>query len=216
MRVLVADDHALFRDGLVSLLEAAGFDVVAELGDGAGAVEAALRLRPDVTLLDLAMPGVSGLQALGQIRAAWPEATVVILTASEDDDSLFAASAAGASGYLLKSLKADEFVDMLRGLERGQAAMTRQTTARLLAGLSRPPPSPRPAAGVLTPQEVEVLQLLASGLSNKAIAREVALSENTVKYHIKHILHKLGLSNRTAAAAYAIWAGLHVPHYPDG
>src|SRR3972149_2102977 len=137
MRVLVADDHSLFRDGLVSLLEAAGLEVVGQYGDGQSAVEAVLQLRPDVALLDITMPKLTGLEALEQIRAQWPEARVVILTASDDDDQLFRASEAGASGYLLKSLKADAFVEMLGGLERGEAAMTRQTTARLLAGLSR-------------------------------------------------------------------------------
>src|SRR3990172_4791639 len=122
MRILVADDHSLFRDGLVSLLEAAGFEVVGQVGDGASAVEAALRLRPDAILLDITMPGVKGLEALRQIRAAWPEAQVVILTASDDEANLFEAVEAGARGYLLKNLNADEFVDMLNGLARGGGA----------------------------------------------------------------------------------------------
>lgn len=219
MRIIVADDHSLFRDGIVSLLEVGGFEVIGQYGDGRAAVDAALRLRPDVVLLDITMPELSGLEALEQIRAEWPEARVVILTASDDDESLFRASAAGACGYLLKSLKADEFVDMLRGLERGEAAMTRQTTARLLAGLSRAsaqPHSPGPEA--LTPQEVRLLQFMADGLANKAIAQAMGLSENTVKYHIKNIMQKLGVHNRTEAAAYAIRTGLHRPggDYPRG
>ncbi len=203
-RVLVADDHSLFRDGIVSLLEAGGFEVVGQFGDGQAAVEAALRLRPDVVLLDITMPVVGGLEALLQIKAAWPEAKVVMLTASDDDDSLFRASEAGASGYLLKSLKADEFLEMLGGLERGEAAMTRQTTMRLLQGMRRNAQSLAPGADALTPQEIRLLQLMADGLSNKAIALAVSLSENTVKYHIKNILAKLGVHNRTEAAAYAI------------
>lgn len=211
MRVLVADDHSLFRDGIVSLLEAGGFDVVGQFGDGRAAVEAALSLRPDIILLDITMPELSGLQALQAIKAAWPEARVVMLTASDDDDTLYRASEAGATGYLLKSLKADEFLEMLRGVERGEAAMTRQTTARLLAGLSRAShTAPRPAAhDQLTPQEVRLLQHMAEGLSNKAIAQAMALSENTIKYHIKNILQKLDVHNRTEAAAYAIRAGLY-------
>ncbi|MCC7360064.1 MAG: response regulator transcription factor [Anaerolineales bacterium] len=209
MRILVADDHSLFRDGLVSLLEAAGFEVVGQVGDGGAAVEAALRLRPDVVLLDLTMPVLTGLEALIRIRAAWPEAKVVMLTASDGDDSLFKASEAGASGYLLKSLKSDEFLEMLLGLEHGEAAMTRQTTARLLAGLTRA--ARAPAAETLTPQETRLIQYLAEGLSNKAIAQAMAVSENTVKYHLKNILQKLGLHNRTEAAAYAIRAGLRPP-----
>ncbi len=208
MRVLVADDHSLFRDGVVSLLAAGGFEVVGQCGDGRAAVEAALRLRPDVVLLDLTMPVLTGLQALREIRAAWPEARVVILTASDDEDSLFQASEAGASGYLLKSLPADQFLDMLQGLERGEAAMTRQTTARLLAGMSRAAQNPLPDPDALTAQEVRLLQYLADGLTNKAIAQAMSVSENTVKYHIKNILQKLGAQNRTEAAAYAVQSGL--------
>jgi DNA-binding NarL/FixJ family response regulator len=211
MRVLVADDHSLFRDGLVSLLEAGGFEVVGQVGDGRAAVEAALRLRPDVVLLDLTMPVLTGLEALKEIQAAWPEAKVVMLTASDDSDSLFHASEAGASGYLLKSLPADQFLDMLRGLEHGEAAMTRQTTARLLAGLSRAAQNPAPTPDALTPQEMRLLQFLADGLTNKAIAQAMSLSENTVKYHIKNILQKLGAQNRTEAAAYAVHSGLYRP-----
>lgn len=202
-RIVVADDHALFRDGIVSLLEAAGYAVVGQAGEGAGAVEAALRLRPDIVLMDLTMPGVSGLAALRRLRAEWPEARVVMLTASDESDDLFSAVEAGACGYLLKSLSSDEFLEMLAGVELGAAAMTRQTTNRLLQGLSRRSQPPAPSAG-LTEREQELLGLLASGLSNKAIARAMSLSENTVKYHLKHILKKLSVHNRTEAAAYAI------------
>ena len=208
MRILVADDHSLFRDGLVSLLEAAGFEVVGQVGDGAAAVEAALRLRPDAVLMDITMPGLNGLEALRQIQAAWPEAQVVILTASDDEASLFEAVEAGAHGYLLKNLNADEFVEMLNGLARGEAAMTRQTTARLLAGLSHLSHAPPPPPEVLTPREIELLELMVKGLSNKEIAQAISLSENTVKYHVKHILHKLGAQNRTEAAVQALKIGL--------
>jgi DNA-binding NarL/FixJ family response regulator len=208
MRILVADDHSLFRDGLVSLLEAAGFEVVSQVGDGAAAVEAALRLRPDAVLMDLTMPGMKGLEALRQIRAEWPEAQVVVLTASDDETSLLEAVEAGARGYLLKSLNADEFVEMLNGLARGEAAMTRQTTARLLTGFSHPSRAPSPSPEVLTPREVELLELMVQGLSNKEIAQAMSLSENTIKYHVKHILQKLGVQNRTEAAVQAVRIGL--------
>jgi DNA-binding NarL/FixJ family response regulator len=210
MRILVADDHSLFRDGLVSLLEAAGFEVVGQVGDGPAAVEAALRLRPDAVLMDITMPGANGLEALRKIRAEWPEAKVVILTASDDEASLFEAVEAGAQGYLLKSLNADEFVEMLNGLARGEAAMTRQTTARLMAGFSQlshthgHAPSPEE----LTPREIELLELMVKGLSNKEIAQAMSLSENTVKYHVKHILQKLGVQNRTEAAVQAVRVGI--------
>jgi len=208
MRILVADDHSLFRDGLVSLLEAAGFEVVGQVGDGASAVEAALRLRPDVVLLDITMPGTNGLDALRQIRAAWPEAQVVILTASDDEASLFEAVEAGARGYLLKNLKADEFVEMLNGLARGEAAMTRRTTARLMTGFTHHLQSASPSPEALTEREITLLKLVVQGLSNKEIAQALSLSENTVKYHVKHILQKLGVQNRTEAAVQALQFGL--------
>jgi DNA-binding NarL/FixJ family response regulator len=137
MRVLVADDHSLFRDGLVSLLEAAGHDVVGQVGDGEAAVEGAGRLRPELVLLDISMPGMDGLEALRRIKAEYPEIQVVMLTVSDDDSTLLQALRAGAQGYLLKSLDAGEFLEMVQGIGRGEAAMSRRTTARLLEGLSR-------------------------------------------------------------------------------
>ncbi len=210
MRVLVADDHSLFRDGLVSLLEAAGFEVVGQVGDGEAAVEAALRLRPDGILLDITMPGLTGLEALRAIRDEWPGAQVVMLTASDDEASLFEAVEAGARGYLLKNLNADEFVTMLHGLAKGEAVMTRRTTARLMAGISQmgQAQAASPSPEDLTPRELELLEHLVKGLSNKEIAQTMSLSENTVKYHIKHILQKLGVQNRTEAAVQAVRVGL--------
>jgi two-component system, NarL family, response regulator LiaR len=212
MRILVADDHSLFRDGLVSLLEAAGMDVVGQVGDGETAIEAALRLRPDVVLMDLNMPGIGGLEALRRLRAEWPAVQVVMLTVSEEQADLVAAVQAGARGYLLKHLKADEFLDMLHGLERGEAAMSRLTTARLLSGVSQL--SHSGAGANLTEREEELLRLLAEGLSNKSIAQKLSLSENTVKYHLKNILQKLGVHNRTEAATQAIRLGLAKPNRP--
>jgi DNA-binding NarL/FixJ family response regulator len=211
MRILVADDHSLFRDGLVSLLEAAGLDVVGQVGDGESAVEAALRLRPDVVLMDLNMPGIGGLEALRRLRAEWPAVQVVMLTVSEEQADLVAAVQAGARGYLLKHLKADEFLDMLHGLERGEAAMSRQTTARLMSGVSQISHATSDPVN-LTDREAELLRLLAEGLSNKSIAQKLSLSENTVKYHLKNILQKLGVHNRTEAATQAIRMGLTKPN----
>ncbi len=208
MRVLVADDHSLFRDGIVSLLEAAGFEVIGQVGDGRAAVEAVQRLRPDLVLMDITMPQMSGLEALRLIKAELPEVQVVMLTVSDDDTDLLNAVKAGARGYLLKNLTADEFLDMLGGLERGEAAMTRQTTARLLQGLADlSQPRAEPMEG-LTQREIELLRLVAEGLSNKAIAQALSISENTVKYHLKNILQKLGVQNRAEAVAHAIRAGL--------
>ncbi len=208
MRVLVADDHSLFRDGIVSLLEAAGFDVVGQVGDGQAAVEAAHRLRPDVVLMDITMPGMDGLQALQIIRTDLPATQVVMLTVSDDDANLFEAIRHGAAGYLLKNLNAEEFLKILEGVEHGEAAMTRQTTARLLHGMAHASQPAGEVADHLTEREADLLRLVAQGLPNKAIAQRLSLSENTVKYHLKNILQKLGVQNRTEAAAYAIRNGL--------
>lgn len=208
MRVLVADDHSLFRDGIVSLLEAAGFDVVGQAGDGRAAVESALRLRPDLVLMDITMPHMNGLEALRRIKAELPETQVVMLTVSDDDADLFEAIKSGAQGYLLKSLDAGEFFEMLEGLGHGEVAVTRKTATRLVQGfadLSRLHFDPLDS---LTGREIEILRLVAEGLSNKAVAQALAVSENTVKYHMKNILQKLGVQNRTEAATCAIRAGL--------
>ena len=214
-RVLVADDHSLFRDGIISLLEAAGFEVVAQVGDGQSAVSEALRLKPELVLLDITMPQVTGLEALHHIKKSLPETNVVMLTVSDDDADLLEAVKSGANGYLLKSLTADEFLDMLNGLQRGEAAMTRQTTARLLKGLTQSASQPFEAAGRLTPREIELLRLVADGMSNRAIAQALSVSPNTVKYHMKNILQKLNVQNRTEAVSYAIGAGLLKPHAVD-
>ncbi len=208
MRVLVADDHSLFRDGLISLLEAAGLDVVGQAGDGLTAVEMTLSLRPDLVLLDIAMPHMDGLEALRLIKEKLPETQVVMLTVSEDDGNVIAAIKSGAQGYLLKSLHAEEFLEMLDGLQRGEAAMTRQTTTRLMKGLAEPSLQRAAPSQSLTEREIELLQLVAEGLSNKAIAQTLSVSENTVKYHIRNILHKLNVQNRTEAVTQAIRAGL--------
>jgi DNA-binding NarL/FixJ family response regulator len=208
MRVLVADDHALFRDGLVSLLEAADYEVVAQVENGEQAVAVALRLQPELILLDIGMPKLSGLDALRGLRQELPDSKLVILSVSEDEKDLAEAIRAGANGYLLKSLDADEFLDLLEGLQRGEAAMTRKMTAKLMAGLAHPVeerPDPRLS---LTPREVELLGLVQEGLSNLAIAQKLLISENTVKYHLKNIFQKLGVQNRTEAVTHALRSGL--------
>ncbi len=218
MRVLVADDHPLFRDGIVSLLEAAGFEVVGQVGDGASAVEAAERLSPDLILMDVTMPKLNGIQALSKIKEKKPEVEVVMLTVSDDDEDLSAAAQAGASGYLLKSLDSDEFLSLLEGIKAGEAPLTRRTAARLLRLMSGSASDSRSSTTYLTARELELLGLVADGLPNKAIAQELSISENTVKYHMKNILSKLDVHNRTEAVAQAIRAGLIAPQsksFPD-
>ena len=212
MRVLVAEDHALVRDGISSLLEAAGFEVVGQAGDGIEALEAIDQLLPDLVLMDISMPGMDGLEALRQIKAAYPTVKVVMLTVSEEDEDLFAALRGGADGYLLKSLDTSSFVESLRKLEGGDKAIDPSAVSRIVEGyveLSRG--SPQTEKDVLTPREIELLDLVAAGLSNKAIAQKLSVSENTVKYHIRQILHKLAVQNRTEAVTSAIRLGLIQP-----
>lgn len=207
-RVMVADDHSLFRDGIVSLLEAAGFDVVAEAGTGKEIIDAIQSSPPDLVLLDLTMPGMSGLEALKQIRLAHPEVKVVILTVSDDDDDLMAAIQSGASGYLLKDLDSQEFLELLSGLERGEAPMTRKTASRLMSRLATPQHESSKTLPHLSDRELEVLGLVSHGMANRAIADRLSISENTVKYHMKNILQKLDVQNRTEAVSHALQSGL--------
>jgi DNA-binding NarL/FixJ family response regulator len=137
-RVLVADDHALFRDGLVSLLEAGNYEVVAQVENGEQAVEIAVQLQPDIVLLDITMPKMDGLEALRRLRKELPDSKLVILSVSDDEKDLAEAIRAGANGYLLKSLDADEFLELLEGLQRGEAAITRKMTTKLMAGMAHP------------------------------------------------------------------------------
>lgn len=208
MRVIVADDHSLFRDGITSLLEAAGYEVVEQVGNGKLAIEAVRRYQPDLVLLDIKMPVVDGIDALKKIRSEYPELRVVMLTVSDEDEDLFAAIQAGADGYLLKDLTSDEFLEMLSGLEQGEAAISRKVTTRLIAGFQQLSSQVTDSKNLLTSRELELLQLLAEGFSNKIIAERLFISENTVKYHIKNILQKFGVQNRTEAVALAMRQGL--------
>jgi two-component system nitrate/nitrite response regulator NarL len=208
MRILVADDHSLFRDGIVSLLEAAGFEVVGQVGDGREALTETRRLNPDVVLLDISMPEMNGLEALKLLREESPDIHVVMLTVSEDDSDLLEAIQAGASGYLLKSLSAEAFIELLKGLERDEAAISSQTTARLIKSIGTQTASKHEPFEKLTEREVGLLRLVADGLSNRAIAQELSISENTVKYHMKNIFQKLNAQNRTEAVTLAMQSGI--------
>lgn len=206
MRVLVVDDHSLFRDGISSLLQAAGFEVVGGAGNGQEAIEVALHLRPELILMDVSMPVMNGIEAARHIKSQLPETKIVMLTVSDDDRVLIDAVKAGASGYLLKSLDSTEFLAMLDGVQRGESAMQRQTMSRLLDSLSDFSREREPVIE-LTRRELELLKWVAQGYSNKAIAQEMSISPNTVKYHMKSVLQKLGVQNRAEAVARAIRAG---------
>jgi DNA-binding NarL/FixJ family response regulator len=211
MRVLVVDDHPLFRDGIRSLLAARDVEVVGEAGDGAEALAKTRELHPDVVLMDIRMPRMGGLEATRLIKADMPETKIVILTVSDDDADLFEAIKSGADGYMLKSLESQDFFDLLTGLERGEAAVQKSLAAKILREFARRG-SGEPSQGApeddLTDREREVLQLLAQGQSNKEIAASLYISENTVKYHTKNILDKLHLRNRAEVVAYAVRHGL--------
>ncbi len=211
MRVLIADDHQLFRDGLRSLLEARGIDVVGEAKNGREAFELAAKLHPDVVLMDLTMPEVNGLAATRLISAEIPEVKVVMLTASEDDADLFEAIKSGAQGFLLKNLASDQFFSLLEGVARGEPALTPALARKLLTEFARPPSTSRPASepDELTEREQEVLDLLVQGVtSNRELAERLVVSENTVKYHLRNILDKLHVQNRAQVVAYALRHGL--------
>ncbi len=209
MRVLIADDHSLFRDGLVSLLGAAGFTVVGQAGDGQTAVELANRLSPELVLLDLHMPVMNGLEALRQIKANHPEIKVVMLTVSDEESNLIEAVKSGADGYLLKYLNSQTFLQALEGLKRGEAAITLTAASKVmknLADLARQKDTGRDE--ILSEREIAILRLVAEGLSNGEISKRISISENTVKYHLKNILQKLNAHNRTEAVMFAMRSGL--------
>jgi len=210
--VLIADDHGLFRDGMRSLLEARGIDVVGEARNGREAVDLARQLSPDVVLMDLTMPELSGLEATRLISAQQPEIKVVVVTASEDDADLFEAIKSGAQGYIFKNLESGQFFGLLEGVTHGEPALTPSLARKLLREFARPAPAPAPQgrpAETLTAREQEVLELLVEGVtSNRELAERLVVSENTVKYHLRNILDKLHLQNRAQVIAYALRSGL--------
>ena len=213
MRVVIADDHALFRDGLRSLLEARGVDVVAEARNGREAVDQARALHPNVVLMDLTMPVMGGLEATRLISAELPDVKVVVLTASEEDADLFEAVKSGAEGFLPKNLEAREFFALLEGVDQGQPALTPGLARKVLREFARPT-THRVERTVedLTEREREVLELLVRGItSNRELADRLIVSENTVKYHLRNILNKLHLQNRAQVIAYALRHGLVNP-----
>jgi DNA-binding NarL/FixJ family response regulator len=217
MRVLIADDHALFRDGLRSLLEARGIDVVAEARNGREAIALAEREVPDIVLMDLAMPEMGGLAATRMISAEMPAVRVVVLTASEDDADLFEAIKSGAQGFLPKDIEARRLFEMLDGVTRGEPALTPGLARKLLDEFAQPRATRQEQpATQLTDRERDVLELLVQGItSNRELADRLVVSENTVKYHLRNILSKLHLENRAQVVAYALRNQLVDPPEPD-
>ena len=205
VRVLVADDHAVVREGLRTFLRLQeGIEVVGEAADGDEAVGEAVRLGPDVVLMDLVMPGVDGIEAMRRIRDERPQTRVIVLTSFGDEDRLLPAVRAGAAGFLLKSAQPQEVVRAIRAAYDGDAVIDPKAAGKLLDALAAEPPD----GHTLTPRELEVLSLLCRGLSNKRIASELGLSEKTVKAHTGHIFGKLGVTDRTQAALVALREGL--------
>lgn len=207
MRVLVVDDYALFRDGIISLLEAGGYTVIGQANNGSEAVEKAMALLPDLILMDLHMPVMDGLEALKNIKALNPEIKVVMLTVSEEDENLLEAIRSDANGYILKHISAGELFKLLENLERGEAAIMPSIAMRLFkhvthAGGGNVEKSP------LSERETEVLKLISAGKSNRDIATDLSISENTIRFHIKNILQKLSVTNRKEAVLHAVKHGL--------
>ena len=210
LNVLIADDHRLFRQGLIGLMGTRPdlVRVVGEASTGSEAVSLTEHYQPDVVLLDISMPDGDGLHAAAQIRQRMPDVRIVMLTASESDENLFQAVRLGVSGYLLKSLDAAELFDILAGVSHGEPALSRATAARLLKGMTKQDNNSTAGQVNLTERELEVLRLVAHGSSNPEIATTLCISVNTVKVHLRNLLHKLQLDNRTQVATYAVQTGL--------
>jgi NarL family two-component system response regulator LiaR len=203
IRVLIADDHAVVRQGLRTFLDLQeDIEVVAEAADGEEALAAAEAHAPDVALIDLVMPRLDGIEAIRRLRERAPAVRAIVLSSFVDDDKLFPAVRAGAAGYLLKDVQPHDLVEAIRTVHAGGALLHPQVAARLLAEMTEDP---------LTPREREVLVLIGRGMPNKIIARELSLSEKTVKAHVSSILAKLGVTDRTQAALYAVREGIVGP-----
>ena len=206
--VLVIDDHPLMRKGILQLIALEdSLRVVGEAGDGRQGLELARRLQPDLILLDLNMRGLSGLDTLKALKAADLDVRVIILTVSDHEDDVVAALRAGADGYLLKDMEPEDVLDSLKVAAQGRMALG-ERVAEILADVLRHESQPRPADSArLTEREREILSLIAVGHSNKLIARELKITEGTVKVHVKHLLRKLDLASRVEAAIWAVKNG---------
>lgn len=209
IRVVVADDHALFRRGLhIVLSDTDDIEVVGEASDGAEAVELCTQLVPDVVLMDVRMPRTGGIEAAKAVHESVPGSKIMMLTISDEEEDLYEAIKAGASGYLLKEVPIDEIADAIRSVHSGQSHITPSMATKLLtefAAMARKDDErPQMPAPRLTEREMEVLTHVAQGMNNREIARELFISENTVKNHVRNILEKLHLHSRMEAVVYAV------------
>jgi DNA-binding NarL/FixJ family response regulator len=211
VRVLLVDDHPLFLDGLKNLLTGQGIEVVGRARDGLEALEKARSLAPDIILMDIRMPRCDGITATRLIKAERPETRIVMLTTSEDDESLFAAIKSGACGYLAKTLDTDDFYALLEGVSRGEVAFSPGLAVRVLEEFAQQRPdagNQRPGRPRLTARQVEILTLVAQGLTYKEVAARLGLVEATIKYHMGEIVEQLHLENRAEVLEYARRSGL--------
>lgn len=231
MKILLADDHGLFVEGLQNLLQAGGYEVVGAASDGLKALQLAHELHPELILMDIRMPVCDGLEATRLIKTELPEIKIVMLTTSAEDADLFEALKSGASGYLLKNLKPNVLFSYLEGLARGEAPISRELSARLLSEFTRQATAlerPKPEVGddssstlgskgtegdqtpmvELTPRQRQILEMISEGLSYKEVGAALHVSENTVKYHMGEILQRLHAKNREQVVAFALRSGL--------
>ena len=215
IKIILIDDHTLFRSGIKALLSRqSDFDVIGEAADGFTGIKLVEQMRPDIVLLDLDMPVMNGRETLAQILSSNPQQTVVMLTVSDDNDDLTECMRIGARGFLLKNINADFLLDSIRKAVDGDNVFSPEMTTRLVQSLISPV-SPRAdhLLSTLTPREMEILGYLAAGHSNKVIARHLELAESTIKVHVQNILRKLNLSSRVQAAVYAVQ---HKVPQPEG
>jgi two-component system, NarL family, response regulator LiaR len=207
IRIFIADDHAIVREGLRALLATEpGLELVGEGNDGLEAIRKVQTLKPDVILLDMVMPRMDGLEAIVEIKKNWSEAKIIVLTSFSDDEKVFSAIRSGALGYLLKESSPQDLLQAIHSVARGEGFLSPSIASKVMRELNQPPKLP-PTKDPLTEREVEILQLVAQGLTNDEIAEKLVLSERTVRTHVSNILAKLQLANRTLAALYALKEG---------
>jgi NarL family two-component system response regulator LiaR len=211
IRILLADDHAVVRQGTRELLEhQEDLEVVAEASDGKEAVQLALRENPDVVIMDFSMPELNGIEATRQIKAVAPNIAVLVLTAYDSDQYIFAFLAAGAAGYLLKDVSVDQLIRAIRAVHAGESMLHPAITRKVISHFAQPEQQGRPPMGTeqITERELEVLKLAAQGLSNRDIARHLGISVRTAQTHLSNVFNKMGVGSRTEAVMHALRQGL--------